>query len=558
MLGARIRLPSRSLVPIALGIAIVSTSLGVARADSVGDSDNIAITSNVPVVGHAMACAQVPTAGTGTTWSPSSFSFDISWVDAQNRAYYLADRSHNGVSAGSGGGGDVLVIDINNVNTLSANTQLPDPGAVSSEGFYMLPPVNDPMAGIRCDQNVAFGGTTGVGRNELTGPNGAFTVNHTEVWVGDGPDNTWQPIQFDAAGAHLLNAGGMIVNCTSAGAQCTYDGKPQDYAADPCDSSVRVFDLVSRQQTDHINVHGCFRTDEGAFDPVDQIALFANPSEQGSLHGVATGFTAVDHSAFVTLISTRPQAGGPTTKDAHKILKQINFDGTNGTVLADMGIEQAVYSKDTGLFYIMIPGTSSNPSGFVTVIDPRSDADNGHGFGNGNGNGNGNDQGDDDGSNIHVIRNFALSGGCAPNGAALGPDNELALFCSGNSIQIIDIRNGQLVKLISQTSGGCDEGTFNAGDNHFAGACTDGAAQDNIDVIDADPVQFDMSATTGAAGAHSITADPVTVSFWQPAAAVGGGPNAHSACGANPCVLIWKSPSGDDPGEFAAENQEGH
>ena len=70
--------------------------------------------------------------------------------------------------------------------------------------------------------------------------------------------------------------------------------------------------------------------------------VFANPSEQGSLQGVATGFTAVDHSPFLTFISTRPKAGGQATRDAHKILKQINFDGTNGTKLADMGIEQAV------------------------------------------------------------------------------------------------------------------------------------------------------------------------------------------------------------------------
>jgi hypothetical protein len=32
----------------------------------------------------------------------------------------------------------------------------------------------------------------------------------------------------------------------------------------------------------------------------------------------------------------------------------------------------------------------------------------------------------------------------------------------------------------------------------------------------------------------------------------------HSVCGANPCVLIWKSTGGDDPGEFAAESHENH
>jgi hypothetical protein len=55
------------------------------------------------------------------------------------------------------------------VNLTSVNTQLPEPGTATPVGFYMLPPATDPMAGIRCDQNAAFGGTTGVGRNELAG-----------------------------------------------------------------------------------------------------------------------------------------------------------------------------------------------------------------------------------------------------------------------------------------------------------------------------------------------------------------------------------------------------
>ena len=548
MLGTRKRLSSRSLIPIAVGIAVTSLSLvGVARADT----DSFANTSNVPVVAHLMACAQVSTAGTGASWTPSAFSFDISWVDAKNRAYYLADRSHNGVAANNGGGGDVMVIDINNVSTTSANAQLPDPGTVSAEGFYMLPPANDPMAGIRCDQNAAFGGTAGVGRNELTGPNGAFTVNHTEVWVGDGPSNNWQPTQFDA-GAHLTNPSALITTCASVGAVCTYDGKPADYAADPCNSSVRVFDLVSRQQTDHINVHGCFRTDEGAFDPDDQIALFANPSEQASLKGVAAAFTAVDHSPFVTLISTQPKAGSPATKDAHKILKQINFDGTNGTVLADMGIEQPVYSPKTGLFYIAIPGTSANPNGYVTVISPRRDR--GEGWDNDRAN---NDRDDNDGSGIHVVRNIPLTGGCAPNGAALGPDYELGLFCSSAAIQVIDIRSGRLIASVVGTAGGCDEGSFNAGDDHYGGACTDNGSNggDALDVVDADPVHFDVAIDTKTKGAHSVAADPVTVTFWQPAAS-GTGANAGGLCGANPCVLIMKSTGADDPSEVATEEHE--
>lgn len=174
----------KSIAIASFAVSFIGT--GIARADN----DGIVNTSNVPVTGHLMSCAQAAvTPPANTSWTPSAFSFDISWVDPDLRAYVLADRSHNGVTTSNGGSGDVMVIDIDSVSLTSANTQIPDAG--NSEGFYLLPPAADPMAGIRCDQNTAFGGTTGVGRNELTGPNGAYTVNHAEVWVGDGPSNGW-------------------------------------------------------------------------------------------------------------------------------------------------------------------------------------------------------------------------------------------------------------------------------------------------------------------------------------------------------------------------------
>src|SRR6185437_2577843 len=146
--------------------------------------------------------------------------------------------------------------------------------------------------------------------------------------------------------------------------------------------------------------------------------------------------TDVDHSPFVTLISTRPVAPG----EHHKILKQINFDGANGTVLADMGIEQPAYSPKTGLFYIAIPGTSTNASGYVAVINPRHDGDD-------DDKGKDNDKGN--GHDIHVVTNFKLTNNCAPNGAAVGPDNQLYLACSSGPQQVIDIRNGQLIALLN-------------------------------------------------------------------------------------------------------------
>jgi hypothetical protein len=486
MLGRRWRTPF-----LAVGLAIASVALaGMARADN----DGIAFQSKTTLTVQPIKC----TFNGGAT-STTNLSFDISWVDAADRAYFLADRSHGAVSTDTEGGmlsgattGDVLYIDINNPATATPLT----------------PPAGDPFAGVRCDANAAFGGTTSAGRNEITGPNGVFTVNHTEAWAGDAP-SYFTPGQTNSA---------------------------SDYATDKCDSSVRVFDLISRQQTDHINVGGCFRTDEGAFDPVDQVAIFANPSEQSSVAAINTHATAVAHSPFVTLISTAPVAAN----QHHKILAQINFDGTKGTVLADQGIEQPVYSPKTGLIYVAIPGTSTNPGGYVTVIDPR------HGSNN---DGDDDSQGNDDqghGNGIHVVTNFKITNNCAPNGAALGPKDELFLGCSSGTEQVIDIRDGHLIALLTGTTGGCDEVAYNAGDNSFYGACTDSNSPpfDNLDISDAQPPKFDAAINVGATGAHSIAADPVTVTEWMP---MFGG-----KCGAGvACVAVFGSSGGDDPGALA-------
>ena len=170
----------RPMARLAIGAAIASlVTFGVAKA---ADTDGITNSSNVPVSSQTFACGSV-TAPAGTKWTPSSFSFDISWVDHFDRAYFLADRSHNGVTPTNGGSGDVLMIDLNSINLRSPNSGPDNPANTT----YLIPPANDVMAGMGCDMNTAFGGTAGVGRNEITGPNGLFTVNHAEVWVGDGP-----------------------------------------------------------------------------------------------------------------------------------------------------------------------------------------------------------------------------------------------------------------------------------------------------------------------------------------------------------------------------------
>jgi len=149
--------------------------------------------------------------------------YDISFVDEALGIYILADRSNAGV--------DVFSV-------------------VGRQFLFRV------------------GGFAGFhGSNDTAGPNGLLTVNHRQIWAGDGNN-----------------------------------------ATDGTLSSVKVIDLLTQKIVDTIVIpNGKARADEMAFDPVDQILLVANDA---------------DSPPFITFISTRP---------GHKVLKQISFpEATNG------------------------------------------------------------------------------------------------------------------------------------------------------------------------------------------------------------------------------------
>ena len=110
MLGRCRRFPQ-----LVLGLAIASLAFaGAARADS----DGISKQSQTTLTVQPITCTF--SQGTPTT-NTTNLSFDISWVDARGRAYFLAERSHGAPSADNQGGaltgattGDILYIDINN------------------------------------------------------------------------------------------------------------------------------------------------------------------------------------------------------------------------------------------------------------------------------------------------------------------------------------------------------------------------------------------------------------------------------------------------------------
>ena len=480
--------------------------VGMTATAQAQDADSYSLKAQVATPGTTVTCNFLHAAANAT-----AFSFDISWVAQERGQYLLADRSHGFPTINNESGqltgqnsGDILVIDTNNPTGFSV----------------ILPPASDPFAGVRCDTNADFGGTASAGRNEITGPNGIFEVNTNLAWVGDAPQH-FTPGQTNSA---------------------------IDYKNDPCNSSVRVFDLIKQIQIAHINTHGCFRTDEGAFDAVDQIALFANPSENAAVAAINPNASAIDTAPFITLISTvgRPVPADEAAENASwksavsmrkfDILTQIKFDGSNGTPNATGGIEQAVYSRQTGLFYIAVPGNAAHDDGFVVSVDPRS----GGTFGD-------------------VVTYTLKAGSCpgGPTGAALGPSMELLLGCGGASaaggLVVVDITPANIATsvgtsptIIADTGQGCDEVAYDAGSGHFGAPCRTPTSAGKFELLidDAHTKVFDTGIVSSAAtGAHSIAADNINAQFWMPK--VGGdctGGAGHA------CVAVY---SGDDTDAMA-------
>lgn len=114
--------------------------------------------------------------------------FDISFVDPVLGSYYLADRSNKAV-------------DVIDTSTNALSVQLLGP----FQGF--------------------------TGNNDTSGPNGVLTVNHQELWAGDG------------------------------------------------DSTVKVIDLATQTTTHVIPTGGVNRADELCWDPRDHLVLMANDAE---------------------------------------------------------------------------------------------------------------------------------------------------------------------------------------------------------------------------------------------------------------------------------------
>jgi hypothetical protein len=269
-------------------------------------------------------------------------------------------------------------------------------------------------------------------------------------------------------------------------------------------STVRVFDLsVSRSappEVAAINTGGAFRADEMDYDPIDQVVVVSN--------GDST-------PAFVSFISSRTL----------KILKQVTFDGTNGTPdTSQGGIGSVFYNARTNKFFISIPEVGSDlTAGAVAVMDPVT---------------------------AKVTQVFSGLNNCMPSGMVQGPGENVMVTCDPgfpppDPVQfaprtyVINGRTGEIVANIPQV-GGVDLGAYNPADNHYYLGARDFFTSPTatsptpvLGVIDAGTNKWIENFPTGT-NAHVVAVNPVNDQIFVPIE------NPNVLCGTLPgCVSIF-------------------
>jgi hypothetical protein len=273
-------------------------------------------------------------------------------------------------------------------------------------------------------------------------------------------------------------------------------------------STVRVFDLSaslsSPPEVAEIQTGGEYRADEMDYDPVDQVVIVSN--------GDST-------PAFVTLISSK----------TFKILKQVTFDGANGTPdTSQGGIGSVLYDSRTNKFLISIPEVGSDlTAGAVAVMDPVTG---------------------------QVAQVFSGLNNCMPSGMAQGPGDNVLVTCDPGfpapdpvlfapRTYVINGRTGAILANLTQV-GGVDYGAYNPTDHHyylgardFFTSPTATTASPVLGVINADTNEWLENFPTGT-DAHSVTVNPANNQIFVPIE------NPNTLCGMLPgCVSVFTDAS---------------
>jgi len=328
-----------------------------------------------------------------------------------------------------------------------------------------------------------------------------------------------------------LNGTGTAVNNDISGPDGVVTHGRWLYAGDG-DSTLKVFDLDgSNSSVQTLSTGGTTRVDEMALTTDGELLLVANNAED---------------PPFATLFA----ANGDRNHSSVLKLSKITIDAT--LFPNTPGIEQPTWDPNTKRFYVSVPNLGENPPGCTTcdgglmVIDPTTVTP---------------------GTMVLGAFNPATNSGvlklsdCGPNGATVGPHDNLLLGCtpannpSNSSTLVINATT----KHFSHVNGivGSDEVWFNKGDGRYytgsnrncrtTAPCPTAATQAAVlGVIDATSVLIET--VPQSSGSHSVAADSKRNLIFVPQSApvriVGAGGDTTAVgegiCGStNGCVAVY-------------------
>ena len=328
-----------------------------------------------------------------------------------------------------------------------------------------------------------------------------------------------------------LNGTGTAVNNDISGPDGVVTHGRWLYAGDG-DSTLKVFDLDgSNSSVQTLSTGGTTRVDEMALTTDGELLLVANNAED---------------PPFATLFA----ANGDRNHSSVLKLSKITIDAT--LFPNTPGIEQPTWDPNTKRFYVSVPNLGENPPGCTTcdgglmVIDPTTVTPGTMVLGAFN-----------PATNTGVLK---LSD-CGPNGATVGPHDNLLLGCtpannpSNSSTLVINATT----KHFSHVNGivGSDEVWFNKGDGRYytgsnrncrtTAPCPTAATQAAVlGVIDATSVLIET--VPQSSGSHSVAADSKRNLIFVPQSApvriVGAGGDTTAVgegiCGStNGCVAVY-------------------
>jgi hypothetical protein len=308
------------------------------------------------------------------------------------------------------------------------------------------------------------------------------------------------------------------------------------YAGDG-DSTLKVIDLNAAttpiQQV--LSTGGTTRVDEMALTTDGKLLLAANNAED---------------PPFATLFKAN---GDASTSNVAKIIR-ISVDPSIIPAGAGLSLEQPAWEPKTARFYTSIPIIANNPTGCnygqnpgpitchggLLATDPLHPKAVEGAF--------------DETTHTGVIKLDA----CSPNGATVGPDQNLLLGCTpGNNpsdtqTSIIDANTTNSVSVNGIT--GSDEVWFNQGDERYYTGSSKQIGGAVLGVIDG-PTKFAIETVPQSSNSHSVAADckrhKIFVPQVAPLAVVGTGGDTTNVgagiCGSNNgCVAVYFHEADDE------------